>query len=779
MHKRKFQADAHEAARSVDSIGTAAERADAKIDSLNSRALLFRNVLGLVKPLALVTGLGLAAQGASALGAGIVALTAALAPLSGAMVVYPGLGLAAAQGFGVWKLATSGLADAVGGLHEKMDPKKLALLTTAGQNLAVEMDKAKAPVLALQRAAQAGLFPGLAAALGIIRPLLGGFQSEMKATGAAMGAVSLRFAYFARAAGPDLQTLMQRNATYIYRMGVAGVELTNALRHVLMAAGPFLSWVTRSIMAFGQWTSNAAAAGRQSGKMAAFFAKTRVVMTSLGHTARDLGATFLNIGKGAAPLGADLLRTFERGAAAMRRWSESAKGQGQIAAYFRVMKPPLYELGRLARDVVGAFLRMGNQPGLAKLLSTVRTGLLPAFTKLTMATTAAFGPLFIQGVTTASKLLASLSGATGPTTLLLNGFVRLAQGLTWMVANVPGLRQLAVVMLTVGAAARALPLLLVVTGLKRMALAVRGVVGAYRSLAMGMGAMKAVYIAQTGITNASSLAVLRHMAATKLSAAATKVMSGAQAALNLVMSANPILLVIVGLAALGAAFYLAYTKVEWFRNGVNAVFGFIRAHWPLLVGILTGGMVPAILSIIRHWSGVKSAVSSVVSFVASKFSGLVGTLRGLAGKLSGALRGAWTGLKEGFRSAVNFVIRGWNALHFGMKAKKVAGHTVIPGFEVGTPDIPMLASGGLLRRGSAVVGDAGPELLTLDGSSARVDPLPNVSAFRSPAPTIPDVGGSLADTDGLKLEVRVPVHLDGRVIYEAIGHVARDRVSRK
>ena len=54
------------------------------------------------------------------------------------------------------------------------------------------------------------------------------------------------------------------------------------------------------------------------------------------------------------------------------------------------------------------------------------------------------------------------------------------------------------------------------------------------------------------------------------SRAATMAMAAAQGALNLVMNANPIGLVVAAVAALAAGLYTAYQKSETFRNAVNA-----------------------------------------------------------------------------------------------------------------------------------------------------------------------------------------------------------------
>ena len=59
----------------------------------------------------------------------------------------------------------------------------------------------------------------------------------------------------------------------------------------------------------------------------------------------------------------------------------------------------------------------------------------------------------------------------------------------------------------------------------------------------------------------------------------TPTISGAKtafAAFNAILMANPIFLVIAAVVALIAIFVTLYTKCEWFRDGVNAVFASIR-----------------------------------------------------------------------------------------------------------------------------------------------------------------------------------------------------------
>lgn len=73
--------------------------------------------------------------------------------------------------------------------------------------------------------------------------------------------------------------------------------------------------------------------------------------------------------------------------------------------------------------------------------------------------------------------------------------------------------------------------------------------------------------------------------------------------------------------------------------------------------------------------------------------------------------------------AIDFLIKGWNLLHFHVGAFSAFGHH-FGGFNVGVTPIPLLANGGnVLPGATAVVGDAGPELLSNRGGVAQVVPL--------------------------------------------------------
>ena len=91
----------------------------------------------------------------------------------------------------------------------------------------------------------------------------------------------------------------------------------------------------------------------------------------------------------------------------------------------------------------------------------------------------------------------------------------------------------------------------------------------------------------------------------------TKLMTIAQAGLNLVMSLNPIGLIIIGIASLIAILVLLWNKCEWFRNGVMKIFNFLKLGITQLIEILKP-IVQTIISIVQQ---VLTALKPVIDFI--------------------------------------------------------------------------------------------------------------------------------------------------------------------
>jgi murein DD-endopeptidase MepM/ murein hydrolase activator NlpD len=135
------------------------------------------------------------------------------------------------------------------------------------------------------------------------------------------------------------------------------------------------------------------------------------------------------------------------------------------------------------------------------------------------------------------------------------------------------------------------------------------------------------------------------VATIKAIAAVTKAWAVAQAALSAAMNANPISLIIIAVAALGAAMFVAYKKSETFRKVVDGAFHGIKAAaefvFPLIkkameVGFL--GPLPFIITHLKEFAHIVGAIfgalrKAVIDF-ADGYLGMVTTVLGGVQKMA-------------------------------------------------------------------------------------------------------------------------------------------------
>lgn len=132
------------------------------------------------------------------------------------------------------------------------------------------------------------------------------------------------------------------------------------------------------------------------------------------------------------------------------------------------------------------------------------------------------------------------------------------------------------------------------------------------------------------------------------------------------------------------------------------------------------------------WNSLKLTLDGIIDFIRGVFTGdwervwlgvqeiFSGIVGGLAGILKIPLNGI-IGLLNMAIEKINSMINGFNNIGFDLPDWLGGGswHPSIPNI----PSIAYLAKGGILTNGTAVVGEAGPEILTVTGGKAVVQPL--------------------------------------------------------
>ena len=174
--------------------------------------------------------------------------------------------------------------------------------------------------------------------------------------------------------------------------------------------------------------------------------------------------------------------------------------------------------------------------------------------------------------------------------------------------------------------------------------------------------------------------------------------------------------------------------IESILSGLDSwLQGVFKTDWTEIFGPGLGDIINAFMKNIENtWNTIKKIFQGVIDFVQGVFTGnweqawqgVVNIFGGLFDNLVNMVKSPLNGiigLLNGAISAINGLISGLNSISFTMPSWLGGGHFGINIPYI--PKIPCLAKGGILSQGSAIVGEAGPELLTMMGSRAMVQPL--------------------------------------------------------
>lgn len=216
--------------------------------------------------------------------------------------------------------------------------------------------------------------------------------------------------------------------------------------------------------------------------------------------------------------------------------------------------------------------------------------------------------------------------------------------------------------------------------------------------------------------------------------------------------------------------------IGWLWGGVKGAF---RLGARIVVTVVKTLFVSPVLAVVH-------TLSSIVGFITGIFGKVFHFFGSLPGKVANVFKNVWSGIVSAFKGAINIVIGLWDSI----PALDIGGNTIhlpdplpnvtIPHIHIGLPKIPKLAKGGVIySAGSAIVGDRGPELLSLP-VGARVDPLPGVGRRDLPR-------RGLADAVPLRegaMKEHLPtvisrLYLDKKLVAEAVGEYTSDKAARR
>ncbi|MFV0914673.1 phage tail tape measure protein [Enterococcus faecium] len=191
------------------------------------------------------------------------------------------------------------------------------------------------------------------------------------------------------------------------------------------------------------------------------------------------------------------------------------------------------------------------------------------------------------------------------------------------------------------------------------------------------------------------------------------------------LAANPFVLVIAGIAVLIAGFVLAYNKVKWFRDGVNAFFKGVSdvavEVFNFLGGFIGGVFGGIIANFNNYFNAGKRIFNGFLDFVTGVFTGNWSKAwQGVVNIFGGIFDGIVALAKAPINGLIGLIN---DFIGLANKIKVPKGVPIVGGKGIHFDKIPYLAQGGHLINGQAIVGEAGPELLTAKNGKTTVTPL--------------------------------------------------------
>ncbi|EMF0149533.1 phage tail tape measure protein [Enterococcus hirae] len=211
----------------------------------------------------------------------------------------------------------------------------------------------------------------------------------------------------------------------------------------------------------------------------------------------------------------------------------------------------------------------------------------------------------------------------------------------------------------------------------------------------------------------------------------TKIVSGVKSFIGIwqtlsgFLATNPFVLVIAGIALLIAGFVLAYNKVKWFHDGVNAFFKGISdvavEVFKFIGGYISGVFEGIVVNFMNFYNAGKRILTGFIDFITGIFTG--DWSKAWQGVVD-IFGGIFDGIVAVGKAPINAMIGLINGFIGGLNNIKIPKWVpCIGGKSFSISKLPYLAQGGHLINGQAIVGEAGPELLTAKNGKTTVTPL--------------------------------------------------------
>jgi phage-related protein len=537
-------------------------------------------------------------------------------------------------------------------------------LTPAGQRFAKFLANTLMPRFSeMRKAIQDSFLPPIQRGLKAAMPLLDVLETGLVDTADRLGGVGEKLGKVMGSGvfGKQVSTIMASNNRALSDFGDAFIYLFQAAGTFAVEAGPLLE-------RFSEWVKDSAKDLRdlinvnaKNGDLEAFLERAGDRAAQLGDIVSNIAGALYALGSAGMPAGDDLMGSFEESTAQFRAWAENPENAGMIASWFEDTVPIVKAVGDVIVDLTEwlvTFAQVGSG-SVESFLDTIAF-LARGFTALLNSPVGPFidDLLAIAGVAGALSYVGGVIGGIGATLLKIpkagkKAFDLLSKGPGKAVSAFETLRLKMMFaadalrghvaagktwLRNMGAQIKAAGASAIAWGKDTAAKIKNRAVG----MAQALKAQATLLLASVKAAAASTIAWLRNTAAivanriaivaqtiaSKAAALAAKAWAAMQWALNAALSANPIALVVIAIAALVAGLVVAYKNSEKFREIVQRVWSAIKtaisAAWEKVIKpalqafarFIGGTVIPAIRGL---WERVVKPVFNLIGKAISVF----------------------------------------------------------------------------------------------------------------------------------------------------------------
>lgn len=509
------------------------------------------------------------------LSAGLAAVIGNMSRMGGLVGLLPGVLLGIGGIFGTFKLATSGIAEAVKTMTKQ--GATVAEVAAATKDLPAPA-KAFAEQLArwqkylkpLKATAAGAVLPAFSAGLQRLTHFLPTANRLVRMFGHVISDTVTSVTQMVTSKGfmSDIETMGGSSARAFHNIGQTLAPILSIFRHIGVAAGPTLEALSR-VIRLGVQTLELRVAGlRADGRMSAFFARSLVSARQWGRIIVNLSATLFHFFRAGGSLGESMADSLEKITKRWRDWTGSATGTSRMRQFFDNSKAALHEMALLLRDVWHMFGRIGTagNAGVVPLIHAIRVQLLPSIEKMTTGMSDKLLPALVKFGGSIVKIMSFTSFQPLVEAVVIIGNV--LDVLLRATSALPGIHGFVTAMMSLGLALKTIKLVGSISGLSSVVTLFAGPKGAAAGGAIwrmtnGFKAMKAAQAAGGAMTFKNAMYQGQGIAGG----------GGIMGSLGALMAGPQAIPVLIGLAvaALVAGLVLMYLKVKWFHDAINAI----------------------------------------------------------------------------------------------------------------------------------------------------------------------------------------------------------------